>query len=165
LAFAIQKPYPIPENGGFPNILSPYSQAGNTMALDTEASRWTVLTIANIPVYLGLGSIFFGDWSGFFECLRFWFTPDWVSLCNGEYFEDRWAETKLFLFAAICLLAIYGEYKFFFGEPFKAKQIISCLTPGSTRTQPARSACMSHVLDFSSSFIIRPPVGPVNLFR
>jgi len=39
------------------------------------------------------------------------------------------------------------------------------LTVSSTRTQPARSAFMSLVLDFSSSFIFRPPVGPVNCFR
>jgi len=39
------------------------------------------------------------------------------------------------------------------------------LTVGSTRTQPARSAFISRGSDFSSSLIIRPQVGPVNLVR
>ena len=78
------------------------------MALDTTTTRWAVLAVVNIPIYLGLGSVFFGDWAGFFDCLRFWFTPDWISLFNGEYFDDHWAEMKLFLFAAICVFVLYG---------------------------------------------------------
>jgi hypothetical protein len=89
------------------------------MSIDSEPVRWTILTVVNIPVYLGLGSLFFGDWSGFWDCLRFWFTPDWISLFNGEYFEDRWSEAKLFLFAIICFAVLYGEYRAFFGDPLQ----------------------------------------------
>ena len=39
------------------------------------------------------------------------------------------------------------------------------LTVSSTRTQPARSAFVSLGLDFTSPFILRPQVGPVNLVR
>ena len=38
---------------------------------------------------------FFGDWGGFWDCVRFWFTPDIISLFCGEWEEDRWAEMKL----------------------------------------------------------------------
>ena len=39
------------------------------------------------------------------------------------------------------------------------------LTRRSTRTQPARAASMFLGRDFSSSFQVRSPVGPVNCFR
>lgn len=97
------------------------------MSLDSTPVRWTVLAIVNIPLYLGLGYVLFGDWQGFWDCVRYWFTPDWVSLFRGEYWEDCWSEAKLFLFAALCLLALYGEYRFFFGDPFQH----AALLPGS----------------------------------
>jgi hypothetical protein len=103
------------------------------MPLDTQTSRWAVLAVVNIPLYLGLGSIFFGDLAGFIDCLQFWFTSDWISLFNGEYFEDRWSEAKLFLFAILCAGALYGEYNFFFGDPFsKPLPSVSRLTPRSS---------------------------------
>jgi len=42
-----------------------------------------------------------------------------MSVLSGEWFEDRWSETKLFLFALLCLLVLYGEYRFFFGDPLR----------------------------------------------
>jgi len=93
------------------------------MVIESEAVRWTILAVVNIPVYLGLGFLFFDDFDGFFECIKFWFTPDWISLFRGEYFDDRWAEMKLFWFAGICLFVLYGEYRFFFGDPFKTKPV------------------------------------------
>jgi hypothetical protein len=86
------------------------------MTIDSEPARWTILAVVNIPVYIGLGSAFFGDFSGFFECIRFWLTPDWVSLFRGEYWEDNWAELKLFVFIALCALLVFWEYRFFFGK-------------------------------------------------
>jgi hypothetical protein len=119
------------------------------MTFDSEAARWTLLAVANIPVYLGLGSIFFGDFADFFECLRFWFTPDWISLFRGEWIEDRWSETKLFLFVLLCLAALYGEYRFFFGDPMSSRQVSrpASLDPPSSRGMDPLLGPTSVVLD------------------
>lgn len=51
--------------------------------------------IAGIVVLLLLFKPFFGDISGFWECVRFWLTPDIFSLFRGEWGEDWLAEMKL----------------------------------------------------------------------
>jgi hypothetical protein len=55
----------------------------------------------------------------------------------------------------------------FSAQPIEARTYFRAnrLTARSTRTQPARSASMSHVPDFSSSFSFLSPVGPVNFIR
>jgi len=106
------------------------------MSIDSEPVRWVLLGLLNIPIYLGLGRFFFDDWSGFWSCVGFWFTPDWISLLRGEYFDDHWSELKLFVFVAICFAAVYGEYRFFFGDPFKSKEQPSGLTLSSTCPPP-----------------------------
>lgn len=90
------------------------------MSLDAPSVRWVTLAIINIPVYLGLGYLFFGSWSEFWECITFWLTPDWWSFCQGAWLRDWWAELKLACFAILCLAVLYGEYRFFFGDPFQA---------------------------------------------
>ena len=44
---------------------------------------------------------FFGGWSGFWECLKFWFTPDVISLLCGRLQDDRWSTLKLFVWAGL----------------------------------------------------------------
>ena len=41
---------------------------------------------------------FFDDVSEFLECIRFWFTPEIISIFRGEWNEDLWAELKLFVY-------------------------------------------------------------------
>ena len=54
-----------------------------------------------LSVLAGLASMalffrwFFGDREEFFECIRFWLTPDIISLFRGEWGDDWWAEWKL----------------------------------------------------------------------
>ena len=54
---------------------------------------------------------FFGDWSEFWECIRYWFTPDVISMFRGKWDEDRWATMKLFIWAGlsvgVMILAYY----------------------------------------------------------
>lgn len=69
-----------------------------------------ILAVVNIPVYLYLGKLFFGDWAGFWEVVRFWFTPDIISAFRGEYWEDWSAELKLGIFLVGCGAIVYGEY-------------------------------------------------------
>jgi len=51
--------------------------------------------IAGIAVLILFFKPFFGDASGFWECVRFWFTPDVFSLFRGEWGADMLAEIKM----------------------------------------------------------------------
>ena len=75
--------------------------------------NWTVvaiLAVANFPIYLILGRLLFKDMDGFVEAVVFWFKPDFLSMFQGEFFEDFWAELKLGFFFACCGGLIYFEY-------------------------------------------------------
>ena len=74
-----------------------------------STTAWTILLIANIPVYWLLGWVVFKEWDEFWECVRFWFTPNILSAFRGEYFDDVWAEMRLGLWIAVCGAAVYGE--------------------------------------------------------
>ena len=50
---------------------------------------------AGIAALVLLFKPFFGDFGGFGDCLKFWLTPDIISLFRGEFYEDWWAGTKL----------------------------------------------------------------------
>ena len=68
----------------------------------THASRLTYASVA-VGVFMAafLFKLFFKDFSGFRECVRYWFRPDIFSLFRGEWNEDRWSELKLFVWAAL----------------------------------------------------------------
>lgn len=69
-----------------------------------------VLGVLNVPVYILIGRVLFEDWSGFFESVKFWLTPDIISWFRGERWEDAWAETRLLLFVVLCVIAVVLEY-------------------------------------------------------
>jgi putative exporter of polyketide antibiotics len=46
----------------------------------------------------------------FGECLRFWFTPDILSMLRGQFTEDAWAELKLLYFVVLCVLLVGVQY-------------------------------------------------------
>lgn len=71
---------------------------------------WIILLCANLPTYWLLGWVVFREWEEFWECVRFWLTPDWLSGFRGEYFEDMWAEMRLFFWLVLCAGTIYGEW-------------------------------------------------------
>ncbi len=50
-----------------------------------------------------LFSLFFDDWDDFMECLRYYFTPDFISWLRGEGPEDAWAELKLFVYFGLAI--------------------------------------------------------------
>ena len=58
---------------------------------------------------------FFGDFSGFWECVRYWLRPDIRSLFRGESVEDAWSELKLFVWAALAAGCGVLEYYQFAG--------------------------------------------------
>jgi len=69
-----------------------------------------VLGVLNVPVYILIGRVLFENWSGFWESIKFWFTPDIISWFRGEHWEDAWAEVKLWYFVALCVVAVVVEY-------------------------------------------------------
>ncbi len=69
-----------------------------------------VLVIVDIFLFILLGKVFFGGLSGFVECLRFWFQPDWISWFRGEGFEDMAGEFKLFVYFVLCVAIVIGEF-------------------------------------------------------
>lgn len=74
-----------------------------------NATGWVILGIANVPVYFGLGWVFFKDREDFYECIRFWLTPDLISLFRGECVDDWLAELRLGLWVSVCAGCLYGE--------------------------------------------------------
>ena len=68
-----------------------------------------ILGVTNIPVYFGLGWVWFRDWNEFVECIRFWLTPDIVSAFHGEWADDWWAEMKLWFWFFSCVACVTLE--------------------------------------------------------
>ena len=69
-----------------------------------------VLGVLNVPVYILIGRVLFEDWSGFWESVKFWLTPDIISWFRGEYWEDVWSEMKLWYFVVLCVAAVVVEH-------------------------------------------------------
>jgi len=57
--------------------------------------------------------LLFNTKQDFMECVRYWFTPDILSMIKGNYFEDSWAELKLLLWAVPSIAVGYGVYGMF----------------------------------------------------
>jgi hypothetical protein len=66
--------------------------------------------IAGIVVLVSLFKPFFDDLSGFLECVRFWFTPDIISMFRGEWGDDWLAELKLGVWLACGGATGYAVY-------------------------------------------------------
>lgn len=68
------------------------------------------VVVVNVPVWLYLGKVFFGDWEEFGRCIKFWLTPDAFSFFNGQWDEDRWAEMKLGVYFLVCGLLVACQF-------------------------------------------------------
>ena len=71
---------------------------------------WMILILGNTPLYLGIGWVIFSTWEEFFECVKFWFTPDIFSLFRGEWMADQAAEFKLLAWLALSGGCVALEY-------------------------------------------------------
>ncbi|MGI0116506.1 hypothetical protein [Zooshikella sp. RANM57] len=54
--------------------------------------------------------LLFGDKDELIECIKFWFTPDIISMFRGTYWEDHWAEFKIFIWLGSAGVVAYGVY-------------------------------------------------------
>lgn len=75
----------------------------------------TLAIFAGVAMAALLFKVFFDDLAEFLECLRFWFTPEIISVFRGEWNEDLWAELKLFVYVGLStgvgFLANYSLHK------------------------------------------------------
>ena len=55
-----------------------------------------------------LFKVIFSGKDDFFDCVKFWFTPDIVSMFRGDYWDDHWAEFKLIIWLAVSFAVGYG---------------------------------------------------------
>jgi hypothetical protein len=86
-----------------------------TAAENPTVINWTlgiILLICNIPVYVMLGWMMFGNADNFLEAIRFLVTPDIISALRGEGWEDWWQEIKLLVLFILCFICVAGEYVF-----------------------------------------------------
>lgn len=70
-------------------------------------------SIASLTTAYMLFTLLFESREEFFECVKFWFTPDIVSALRGNYFEGSWAEFKLWIWIVASVLVGYGTYQLF----------------------------------------------------
>lgn len=66
--------------------------------------------IAGAAVMALLFKPLFGDKEEFIDCVKFWITPDLLSLLFGEYCKDRWSELKLGLWIFCGVMSGVGVY-------------------------------------------------------
>jgi hypothetical protein len=67
------------------------------------------LAVLNLPVYFLIGRHMFTDFEDFFDCVKFWLLPEWLSAFRGEYWDDLWAELRLILFVVVCGVVVAAE--------------------------------------------------------
>jgi hypothetical protein len=72
------------------------------------------LSIAvGVVIAVALFRLFFEDAADFLECIRFYFTPDFISAIRGEWAEDWWASMKLGVWLAVSIgMGFVAHYKF-----------------------------------------------------
>jgi hypothetical protein len=68
-----------------------------------EPLHTALVALVNVPVYVVIARVFFGDLDGFFRALRYLLTPDLLSWFRGDWLEDRWQSFKVALWAILCV--------------------------------------------------------------
>ncbi|TXH01007.1 MAG: hypothetical protein E6R09_07470 [Rhodocyclaceae bacterium] len=68
------------------------------------------LVAANWPLYRRFMQVLFGSIAGLGEAIRFWFIPDLYSYLTNRYFEDKWAELRLFVWLSLCAGCVVSQY-------------------------------------------------------
>jgi len=70
-----------------------------------------ILIAANLPLYWLIGWLFFSSWRGLWECVKYWFTPDIISIFRGELDDNFWAQMKIIWWLITCAACVYGELR------------------------------------------------------
>ena len=72
-----------------------------------------VAVIIGVVVMALLWKPIFGSAGNFWDCLKFWIKPDFISMFQGEWMEDFVAELKLGLWFAAGIGSGYAVFSFF----------------------------------------------------
>jgi hypothetical protein len=80
-----------------------------------------MIILASIVVGIGMAAllfrVFFDDLEDLGECVKYWLTPDIISMFRGEWAEDQWASLKLMAYLFFCVgsgwLTDIGLHKLF----------------------------------------------------
>lgn len=78
--------------------------------ISISTTLWVILGVANYPIYTWIGNYFFDTSDDFWDCVKFTFQPDLVSLFTGEFVEDFWQSMKLAIFLAIIGAVVTSEH-------------------------------------------------------
>lgn len=78
--------------------------------ISVSMALWVVLGIANFPIYLFAGRLFFPTSEDFWEAFKFSIQPDLLSLFTGEYLKDLYHSVKLSFFIACMTGLVSGEH-------------------------------------------------------
>ena len=57
-------------------------------------------------------SWFFDDRDDLMESIRFWFTPDIISIFRGEFWQDEWSSFKLIIWLMIGIAIGFATHAF-----------------------------------------------------
>lgn len=66
--------------------------------------------LAGIITAVLMYKVIFSGKDDFFECIRFWLIPDIFSMIRGQYWDDHWAQLKLFIWLGASVAAGYSVY-------------------------------------------------------
>lgn len=69
-----------------------------------------VLAVLNLPIYAEWARMFFGGKGGFWDSLTHFFMPDVISLFRGEYWEDRFNTTMIYIWIFACGFTVAAEH-------------------------------------------------------
>ena len=69
--------------------------------------------LVGVVIAVALFRLFFKDFGDFLECVRFYLTPNIISMFRGELAEDWWGSTKLGVWIAVSIgMGFVAHYKF-----------------------------------------------------
>jgi len=74
-----------------------------------SVTRYLLLSILNVPLFIFIGRFFFHSKEDFWEAVKFSFMPNFISFFFGEYRRDVWTSFKLGVFIVVCGILVYGE--------------------------------------------------------
>lgn len=66
--------------------------------------------ISGLVTSILMYKVVFSDKDDFIECVKFWLTPDIVSMFRGKYWDDHWGEFKLIIWLGVSFAVGYGVY-------------------------------------------------------
>ena len=79
-----------------------------------NAIQTMLLILINLPLCIGIGTIFFKDWGEFWQGLRAIYDNRYdFSFLGWDRFGDSWGEMKVFLYLILIICSVFTELHYF----------------------------------------------------